>query len=1485
MRTYLLGIAVLPLLVCLSAMTVASQVVVSGLPGEDTDSSPRDDDGNIIGPETDGEFQSIGKAVEFLNLGGGGTMLINSSVPVGGVAQTSVPLTVTGANASQAIDGEINVINTTIVLQNIQFVAAGQGRSGIFLDSSQLTAENVVFNKRGIAVLGEGESTITIRDCEFIDSQANGLTGFGNSMTVDVQNTTFRDFTGGNKGLAIQPLSGVADVTVKNCTFTNGLLAIDDRRTQGEALYENIVIENMSRIGLNIEWDGQAGPLQEVSTVVRNVKISNCAYQGVHIHGYKNVILDNVEATGCGFTPFFDQDGAGIGTHFGCDGIVIEDCKANNNAGNGFHFELDRNITLRNCEALDNNLNGIRFNQCQDVEVAQGCWLSGNNFYGVFIDRTNEWEIHNSTIGLNKEQTGKKENISGGIALNKPGSGEIGSVVDPLRGNTIAGNFSADILFLEFDPNMSPEIEIGSNNIGTDGQGGILPDHNDVPAIRIVANLPFPRDLKLQIGGANPSIANPNSTDNGVGNIISSSIAGIQVSNEAGGVQGGQLLIQGNRIGAPAQGTVDQLSLRGIDIENSPFDRVNIGGDNPSLGNRIINSIEDHIRISASLNLTPDLRGGAVISHNVIGPDEFLESSPYSTNGITINDEAGDGSVGEFSFWNNTIQNNPGYGIQLINIKEKPVLIKRNSIWGNGKKGIFADEDSEVPAVSLDRVPRPGQAANIITGSADPAARIEIFVDPVISDKPAYWGQGKTFVSEITADATGEFQIDLNTITEDGILTVTATDENDSTSEFSPIASHAITQVVRDDGRWLVARKPTVLRVYADAGLRGSNIDVSGSIEINELNSIVPNPDPFQARAMGTVLNLNDRRNARNSMNFYDENPDAGTRKYELTITQGGHERHKVELGEYNYQTIRPFTMAAIQVYAPNRTNPNQFHAPNMREFQKGLKYFADIYPIDPEPFISNMRTLTPIVLFQAPHTDARHRAMANQAEAIRCKARPFIRYAAVVAAWETFFEPPGSPWILYGFTFPNIPTVIHLLDAVKTGTTRHLGNTLAHEVGHTVPFSLGDTYSGGSLSSLNPRIAAHSDDGGNHVLHEHYAFSPTGTYSRQNPLVPQAVFSDSASGSYAYDFMSNQVRAWSDITSYRFLFGSLGGNVGGTAQVEEPDTTPEPLIIVRGEISQSGDSSFFPLDFMTETLDRLPLEPTPDSFQIVLLDENGAELDSQILPPASVAATKERLGETVNGEAFGEYVMIDPMPFTATLRDVTGGARIELRQGDTVLASVDKSPNAPVVGAVTGLEQGVISENFNIAWTATDADPGQSEALWFDVMYTPDDGETWLPIGVDLFNTYEFTVMPAFLPAALSPGAGRIWVRASDGWNQSDSDQTPIELENQPPTAEISSPLSGASFAEDLPINLFGGSYDREDGFLGGENVVWTLVESDETLGTGLTLLVSLPVGTHTIRLTVTDSSGLQATDEVSIVVTEVDDGGTQIKQWRILD
>ncbi|MFC1474602.1 carboxypeptidase regulatory-like domain-containing protein [bacterium] len=124
---------------------------------------------------------------------------------------------------------------------------------------------------------------------------------------------------------------------------------------------------------------------------------------------------------------------------------------------------------------------------------------------------------------------------------------------------------------------------------------------------------------------------------------------------------------------------------------------------------------------------------------------------------------------------------------------------------------------------------------------------------------------------------------------------------------------------------------------------------------------------------------------------------------------------------------------------------------------------------------------------------------------------------------------------------------------------------------------------------------------------------------------------------------------------------------------------------------------------------------------------------------------------------------------------------------------------------------------------------------------------------------------------SSLSVATHTITLTATDSDSNTHSDTaTIVIIENEDPTATISSPLNGAEYSLNATVNFGGTGADTEDGLITtASQLVWTS-SIDDQIGTGPGFSKNdLSSGDHTITLTVTDSFGNTDTATVDITVT----------------
>ena len=337
------------------------------------------------------------------------------------------------------------------------------------------------------------------------------------------------------------------------------------------------------------------------------------------------------------------------------------------------------------------------------------------------------------------------------------------------------------------------------------------------------------------------------------------------------------------------------------------------------------------------------------------------------------------------------------------------------------------------------------------------------------------------------------------------------------------------------------------------------------------------------------------------------------------------------------------------------------------------------------------------------------------------------------------------------------------------------------------------------------------------------------------------------------------------------------------------PSQPVERLLVV-GMVDMATDavelSSFLRIPDASETVERVPGE-----YVIVLFDGEGARLAEYPFTPrvqvvdefsqgasCSTGATEEPADELASifdtagplsqgasrntGAAEAANGPASIFEFVPWHPDT---ARVSIFHGDQELAAREISPNEPEVHVLSPNGGEVFGgEALPIAWEANDND---DDPLTFTVLYSSDEGATWLTLATGL----EQTSLEADSGMLSGSGSALIRVMVSDGLNTTaDESDATFTLEGSKPQVSITSPTEGARFGLDDVIALTGDAYDPEDGTLEGEALFWES-DRDGPLGNGVSLVLAaknLTSGPHQITLTASDGDGMVGSASINIVV-----------------
>jgi hypothetical protein len=1078
--------------------------------------------------------------------------------------------------------------------------------------------------------------------------------------------------------------------------------------------------------------------------------------------------------------------------------------------------------------------------------------------------------VNNVTVGATHHDNSTNGAAGYGVYLEGPN----------VRNVQLVGIFCGySDLYAKTAPNDKGGVYIGSGahhiTVSTQDDSGIsFIAANSGPGITIDASNPaqLPHDILIQntVFGLNYwGQVNPNNGD------------GIFVK---GPDSGDPLVLTNVRIGRDdmnAENTISGNAQNGIRLKNVA--NVNIYGNKigttvsgilgkPNEQNGILLDHCKNCRIgSSTTEHAPNIISGndgsgiritgqteeVYIKKNKIGTQlDENDELPNETHGIHV-----DGASKKIEIDDNIIRFNNEHGI-MVEGTGTQVKITKNSIHRNMKEGIRVKDggNGDIKAPVLYRED-PKRALTDLKGKTIPNGNLEVFADPPESDT-GYWGQGKTYIKNLTADNQGLFTIPL-TFADKGTITVTVRDSQDRTSEFSPMLTVQPIQTVYQDPPLLVEGKTTVFRVFADSGMGGTQKTVTGQLKLGDKLQPAPKEN-FIMRGINDYARparAIDRKRAKNTLNFYVEQPPKGTMTAEIIIRENDTDRARIELKNLQIQKLNKLKTMIVPLII--KQGP-VYLGPDYNAIIEMLRYISSVYPVNSREFLASIR-LQGVVLDFPPQDDIDPDYRWKTAQEVR-KIRDATvlpdgshpEYASGILDKSILVKNSAGDE-LNGYAYPNLKLTVSI-DRYDT-TNLHTGGTLCHEIGHTDPFLLGDTYGGGRAKAVNPLP---TDPGkfsasGIYIFEEEFAYNPSGIVRRPPLSNPGPLWKDPANNVHdMFEFMGNaDTPRWVDKTTDKVLFTGLGGVVPGAGAKDNMKLSQSvaPALIVSGFITTDNQVTLNPLDHVTTSVLR---NGFVDDYGIVytaeLLNASDQVLDSQDF---TVVFSMESFGSGFSG-----YEALTSAPFYVVLHDHPDGVKIVIKKETMVLYEFLKSASPPSVTLISPQGPGDLpGEIVNVEWNATDSD---LDDVHIDIFYTPDGGTTRYPVAADLVSTSSKTVYTPFLPSGPSP---RFIVKGSDGWNTGeDMSSNALTVPDRDPMVKISYPSSGDQFEEGEMFSLFGSAYDPEDGILMDDSLVWTL--DSDPLATGMEPAISLEEGEYTIRLTATDSYGNEVFDEVTVNV-----------------
>jgi hypothetical protein len=409
--------------------------------------------------------------------------------------------------------------------------------------------------------------------------------------------------------------------------------------------------------------------------------------------------------------------------------------------------------------------------------------ISGNTGDGIHFTAGGNL-VQGNFIGTNQAGTaalGNQNGIFVDAASDNVVGGPTASAGTP-PGNLISGNRSAGIHTFVFSGSALARTFIKGNLIGTDVTGG--------------ASLGNQGDGVLLTGTGSSVIGGSLAQER---NVISGNTNGVHITN-AGLQASYDNVVRGNYIGTDVLGTSSLANLSSGVLLDGTYRNV-IGGTMPGEGNLISGNAGNGIAL--------DYTAGPVTENRIIGNRIGTDTSGgvalangFAGVSLSVN---GDNAVGEPGA-GNTIAFNLGGGVRLSGWGD---AIRGNSIFMNSGLGIDNTAGIANDTCDLDFVQNFPVLVSAVSGglrtrvqgtlNSRPSATFELDFYASSACDPSGYGEGQRYLGSTLVttggDCNSSFDVSLSAQTSAGeVVTATATDEFNTTSEFSACATVKGTQ-------------------------------------------------------------------------------------------------------------------------------------------------------------------------------------------------------------------------------------------------------------------------------------------------------------------------------------------------------------------------------------------------------------------------------------------------------------------------------------------------------------------------------------------------------------------------------------------------------------------------------------------------------------------------------------------------------------------
>ncbi len=373
-----------------------------------------------------------------------------------------------------------------------------------------------------------------------------------------------------------------------------------------------------------------------------------------------------------------------------------------------------------------------------------------------------------------------------------------------------------------------------------------------------------------------------------------------------------------------------------------------------------------------------------------------------------------------------------------------------------------------------------------------------------------------------------------------------------------------------------------------------------------------------------------------------------------------------------------------------------------------------------------------------------------------------------------------------------------------------------------------------------------------------------------------------------ARDFMAYGMNRWVSDYNWKSMFGKLNNLAADQPEASsgaQPNlAAASTVVMVTGAITPTANQGALnyawavPVGALSSrvlnkwqalaapAINSSPIQPgsplTP-TYHLRLFDNNNVMLDDRTVTLQDSNVHPDNPTSVDNESLIKTFAATFPAPAGTV-------ARLDLLSDNTLLARLQPGLTTPTLSIVMPSGGETFSSQMTIIWNAADTD--SNDRLLFNVQYSPDVGQTWLPVANDVPGTLDTQRVTltlnslAGLPGS-GAGQGRIRVLASDGYHTTVATSPSFTVTNHPPEPNIVAPSENEIQQPGGAITLRGGATDAEDGGLSGSALEWKINSS--SVGTGTEQLVAgLAPGVYNVTLTAQDSLAQRQTVTTTMTI-----------------